>query len=59
MIIVMEQEHKDAILKKYPVCENKIVVWGVPDKTPFSRRRTERINGQMKRRVTAYSESLV
>jgi protein-tyrosine-phosphatase len=59
VIIVMEQEHKDIILKKYSECKNKIVVWDIHDKIPFLYRRTKEINRQMKRNVIAYSESLV
>ncbi len=57
-IIVMEQEHKDMILKKYSKCKSKIVVWDIHDKIPFLYRRTKKINRQMKRNVIAYSASL-
>ena len=59
IIIVMEQKHKDIILKKCPECKNKIVIWDIHDKIPFLDRRTKKINSQIKRNVVAYSESLV
>jgi protein-tyrosine phosphatase len=58
IVIVMEQEHKDIVLKKYPECKDKIVVWDIHDKIPFLNKRTEKINKQMKKNVIAYSESL-
>ena len=58
IIIAMEHEHKDILLKKCSECKNKIVVWGIPDKIPFLYRRTKEINRQMKSNVIAFSESL-
>ena len=58
IIIVMEKRHKDAVLKKCSTCKNKIVVWNIPDKIFFLRGRTNKINNQMKKKVTEYAESL-
>ena len=58
IIIAMENRHRDAILKKCPECTNKIVVWDIPDKIFFLRGRTEKINTQMKKKVTEFAESL-
>jgi len=58
IIIVMEKRHKDAVLKKCSECKNKIVVWNIPDKIFFLRGRTNKINNQMKKKVTEYAESL-
>jgi len=58
VIIAMEQEHKDIILKKCSQCKNKIVVWGIHDKIPLLYCRTKKINSQMKSKVIAFSESL-
>ena len=58
IIIAMEERHRDAVLKKCPECKNKTAVWGIPDKIFFLRGRTEKINSQMKNRVTEYAESL-
>jgi protein-tyrosine-phosphatase len=58
VIIAMEQRHRDSVLKKCSACENKIVVWDIPDKIFFLRRRTEKINTQMKKKVTEFAESL-
>ena len=57
IIIAMEQKHRDAVLKKCSECKNRIVVWDVPDKIFFLHRRTERINNQMKKKVTEFAES--
>ena len=59
IIIVMEQKHRDIILKKCAECKNKIIIWDIHDKIPFLHSRTKKINGQMKMNVTAFSESLV
>ncbi len=58
IIIAMEKRHSDAILKKCPECKNKMIVWDIPDKIFFLRGRTEKINNQMKKKVTAFAESL-
>jgi len=57
IIIAMEQKHRDAVLKKCSECKNKIVVWDISDKIFFLHRRTERINNQMKKKVTEFAES--
>ena len=57
IIIAMEKRHRDAVLKKCPNCKNKIVVWDIPDKIFFLLRRTEKINHQMKKKVTEFAES--
>jgi protein-tyrosine-phosphatase len=58
IIIAMEQRHRESVLKKCFECKNKIVVWNIPDKIFFLRRRTEKINNQMKKKVTEFAESL-
>jgi len=58
IIIAMEQRHRDAVLRKCPECQNKVVVWNVRDKSRFLHRRTERINNQMKKNVAEYAGSL-
>jgi len=58
IIIAMEKRHRDSVLKKCSECKNKIVVWDIPDKIFFLRRRTEKINNQMKNNVIEYAESL-
>jgi protein-tyrosine-phosphatase len=58
IIIAMEKRHRDVVLKKCPECKNKIVVWDIPDKIFFLSGRTDKINNQMKKNVTEFSESL-
>lgn len=58
IIIAMEQRHRYSVLKKCSECKNKIAVWDIPDKIFFLRRRTEKINNQMKKKVTEFAESL-
>jgi protein-tyrosine-phosphatase len=58
VIIAMEHRHRDPVLKKCSECKNKIVVWDIPDKIFFLRKRTEKINNQMKKKVTEFAESL-
>jgi protein-tyrosine-phosphatase len=58
VIIAMEQRHRDSVLKKCSKCRNKIVVWDIPDKIFFLRGRTEKIDTQMKKKVTEFAESL-
>jgi protein-tyrosine-phosphatase len=58
VIIAMEHRHRDSVLKKCSECKNKIVVWDIPDKIFFLRKRTEKINNQMKKKVTEFAESL-
>jgi len=58
IIIAMEQRHKDSVVKKCPECKNKVVVWNIRDKIPFFHRRTEKINNQIKKKVTEYAGSL-
>ncbi len=57
-IIALEQRHRGSVLKKCPECKNRIVVWDVRDKIPFFHKRTEKINNQMKKKVTEYAGSL-
>ena len=56
IIIAMEQRYRDSVLKKCSECKNKIVVWDIPDKIFFLLRRTEKINHQMKKKVTEFAE---
>ena len=58
IIIAMEKSHRDSVVKKCSECKNKIVVWDIPDKIFFLRGRTEKINNQMKKKVTEYVDSL-
>jgi protein-tyrosine-phosphatase len=58
IIIAMEKRHCNAVLKKCSECKNKIVIWDIPDKIFFLHRRTEKINYQMKKKVTEFAESL-
>jgi protein-tyrosine-phosphatase len=58
IIIAMEKRHCDAVLKKCPECKNKIVIWNIPDKIFFLRKRTEKINNQIKKNVSEFVESL-
>jgi len=59
IIIAMEKRHRDSVLKKCAECKDKIVIWDIPDKIFFLHRRTEKINSQMKKKVTEFAESLM
>lgn len=58
LIIAMEPRHKDAILSKYPECENKVVVWNIDDPYFLPRGYTEEIFKQIKEKVAEFAESL-
>jgi protein-tyrosine-phosphatase len=58
LIVVMKQEHKDAILSNCPECAGKIVVWDIDDPYFLPHGYTERIFKQIKDKVAELANSL-
>jgi len=57
LIIVMEQEHKESILKICPKCNNRIVVWNIQDPYHFPN-QTNNIFNQIKQKVNQLAKQL-
>lgn len=51
LIIVMEEEHKEAILRKCPCYEGKIVLWNISDPYFLPAEQAENIFQQIKLKV--------
>lgn len=58
LIIAMEQKHKNAILAKCPECESRIIVWNIRDLISLPPEYAEKINNQIKEKVTELARSL-
>jgi protein-tyrosine-phosphatase len=58
LIICMEPHHKEAILKRCPECEHKIVVWNIEDPYFLPYGFTEKIFNQIKEKVAELANSL-
>jgi len=58
LIIVMQPNHKDAILSKCPECANKIVVWNIDDPYFLPQGYAQKIFEQIKEKVLELANSL-
>ena len=58
LIVVMKQEHKDAILSNCPECADKIVVWNIDDPYFLPHGYTKKIFKQIKEKVAELANSL-
>jgi len=58
LIIVMEANHKEAVLRRCPECRNKIVVWNIADPYFLPRGFTEKVFKEIKEKVSELSASL-
>ena len=58
LIIAMEPKHEDAILRKCPDCEDRIVVWGINDPVFFPPEYNVEVFRQIKDRVKELADSL-
>ncbi|MCJ7422678.1 low molecular weight phosphatase family protein [Candidatus Bathyarchaeota archaeon] len=57
LIVAMEQKHKNAVLRKCPECESRIVVWGIEDPFLMQHEDAKRIYEQIKGKVAALAKS--
>jgi protein-tyrosine phosphatase len=58
LIIAMEPEHKDAVLRRCPECKNKIVVWNIADPYFLPHGFTEKVFKEIKEKVSELASSL-
>ena len=58
LIIVMEQRHRDYVIRKCPECTSKIVVWDVEDPYFMSGEKAEETYRKIEEKVTELSKSL-
>ena len=58
LIVAMERIHKDAILKRCPECEAKIVVWDIEDPYFLPYGRSEPIFDMIKAKVKQLADAL-
>ena len=58
LIVAMEQKHKEVILKKYPECADKIVVWNIDDPYALPVEYAERIFNQIRRKTEELADSM-
>jgi protein-tyrosine-phosphatase len=57
LIIVMEQKHKNATLANCPECESRIIVWNIRDLISMPLEYADKINDQIKEKVTELAAS--
>jgi protein-tyrosine phosphatase len=57
LIIVMEPNHKDAVLSRCPECKDKIVVWNIADPYFLPYGSTEEIFKEIKEKVSELAAS--
>jgi len=58
LIIAMEPQHKDAVLRKCPDCEDRIVVWNINDPVFFPPEHNVEIFKQIRDKVRELADSL-
>ena len=58
LIVAMEQVHKEAVLKRCPECETKIVVWDIEDPYFLPYGRSEPIFNTIKAKVKQLADTL-
>ena len=58
VIVAMESRHRNAVLRKCPECEAKIIVWNIEDPYLLSPEDGEKIYKKIKEKVTELAESL-
>jgi protein-tyrosine-phosphatase len=57
LIIAMEQKHKNTILANWPDCGSRIIVWNIRDLMSLPPEYAEKINDQIKAKVTKLATS--
>ena len=57
LIVTMDQKVRNAVLRKCPDCENKMVAWNIKDPY-FEERHAKRIFNEIETKVTELSRSL-
>jgi protein-tyrosine-phosphatase len=58
LIVAMEQRHKDSVLSKCPVCEDRIAVWNIEDPYFLPQEDAEKVYEQIKVKVMELAKSL-
>ena len=58
LIVAMQSRHKNAVLRKCPECEKRIVVWNIEDPYYEEHEAAERIYGNIKTKVDELANSL-
>jgi len=58
LVVAMKSEHREAVLRKCPACENKIVVWNIDDPYFLPHGFAEKIFKQIKEKVAELADSL-
>ena len=58
VIVAMQPRHKNAVLRKCPECETRIVVWNIEDPYYEEHRATERIYSNIRTKVEELAKSL-
>ena len=58
VIVAMQPRHKNAVLRKCPECENRIVVWNIEDPYFEEQKVAEKIYSNIKNNVKELAKSL-
>ena len=58
VIVVMQPRHENAVLRKCPECENRIVVWNIEDPYFEEQKVAEKIYSNIKNNVKELAKSL-
>ena len=58
LIVAMEKEHEDAIIRQLPECKDKIVVWKINDPYQLSYKQASREFDRIKSKVVHLAKSL-
>jgi len=58
LIVVMEQHHRDVVLRECPTCEGKIVVWNIEDPYFLRPEYAQKVYEEIKQKVKELAKSL-
>lgn len=58
LIVAMEQRHKEAVLRRCPGCEDKVVVWNIQDPYFLPSRDAQKIYEQIREKVKELAKLL-
>lgn len=58
LIVAMEPRHKNAVLRKCPECEKRIVVWNIEDPYLMEQKAVERVFNNIEDKVKDIAKSL-
>ncbi len=58
VIIAMEPQHLDVIVRKSPKCADKIIVWNIPDPYAYPYKQAQKIFEKIKSKIANLSKSL-